>query len=172
MHVLRRDGVELAFSRLLARAAPALLDLVITARPLGRIRGWAGVPGYLRRCWGAGWALVGDAGYFKDPITTHGMTDAMRDAELLADAIIEATSSGQAEALALAGYQATRDRLSSQLLAATEKVAAYDWTIDRVQTVLRRVSTAMQDEVDHLQALPDRRIATGTLPAGTSATPS
>jgi flavin-dependent dehydrogenase len=29
-------------------------------------------------------ALVGDAGYLKDPITSHGITDALRDAELLA----------------------------------------------------------------------------------------
>ena len=36
---------------------------------------------------GPGWALVGDAGYHKDPITAQGMLDAFRDAELLAEAI-------------------------------------------------------------------------------------
>ena len=36
---------------------------------------------------GPGWALVGDAGYHKDPITAQGMLDAFRDAELLADAV-------------------------------------------------------------------------------------
>ena len=36
---------------------------------------------------GAGWALVGDAGYHRDPITGHGITDAFRDAELLANAL-------------------------------------------------------------------------------------
>ena len=51
-----------------------------------RTHGWGGVAGFVRRSWGPGWALVGDAGYFKDPITAHGMTDALRDAELLADA--------------------------------------------------------------------------------------
>ena len=35
---------------------------------------------------GPGWALVGDAGSFKDPLTAHGITDALRDAELLARA--------------------------------------------------------------------------------------
>ena len=29
-----------------------------------------------------GWALVGDAGWWKDPLSTHGITDALRDAEL------------------------------------------------------------------------------------------
>jgi flavin-dependent dehydrogenase len=157
MRGLRRYGVEHAFSELLVQAAPTLRDPVVTATPAGPIRGWGGVPGYLRRCWGAGWALVGDAGYFKDPITTHGMTDAMRDAELFADAILDATG-GLPEAVALARYQAIRGRLSSRLLAATEDVAAYDWTIERVQTLLRRVSSAMGDEVKHLQARPDRAL--------------
>ena len=40
--------------------------------------------------WGPGWALVGDAGYWKDPISAHGLTDALRDAELLARAVIGA----------------------------------------------------------------------------------
>jgi flavin-dependent dehydrogenase len=154
MRGLRRWGAEHAFSELLVQAAPVLRDPVVTAPPAGPIRGWAGVPGYLRRCWGAGWALVGDAGYFKDPITTHGMTDAMRDAELLAEAMLDAAG-GLPEAIALARYQAIRGRLSSPLFAATEDVAAYDWTIDRVQTLLRRVSSAMGDEVKHLQARPN-----------------
>ena len=57
--------------------------------PSGRLHGWRGVPGQVRRSYGPGWALVGDAGYFKDPITTHGITDALRDAELLSDAVLE-----------------------------------------------------------------------------------
>ena len=50
---------------------------------------FAGRPGYLRRAWGPGWALVGDAGSWKDPISAHGLTDALRDAELLARAILD-----------------------------------------------------------------------------------
>ena len=57
---------------------------------IGRLRGFAGAPGYLRQCHGAGWALVGDAGYFKDPLTAHGITDALRDADLLSRAIVHA----------------------------------------------------------------------------------
>ena len=59
------------------------------ARLVGRLRGFAGVPGHLRQSHGPGWALVGDAGYFKDPLTAHGITDALRDAELLARAILD-----------------------------------------------------------------------------------
>jgi 2-polyprenyl-6-methoxyphenol hydroxylase-like FAD-dependent oxidoreductase len=155
MRALRRRGTEHSFSTLLARAAPALLDRVAGATPVGRLHGWAGVPGYVRRSWGPGWALVGDAGYYRDPITTHGITDALRDAELLAGEILESKAGVLPEPVALARYQATRDRLSSALSAATEEVAAYDWDVDGAQTLLRRVSSAMSDEVDYLQLLPN-----------------
>jgi flavin-dependent dehydrogenase len=102
--------------------------------------------------------LVGDAGYFKDPITTHGMTDALRDAELLADAVLAWSAGRLPQAVALARYQADRDRLSAELFAATEQVAAYDWDIDQVQGLLRRVSSAMSDEVEYLESRPDRRL--------------
>lgn len=150
---LRRTGVESTFASLLAQAAPGLVALVAAATPAGRIHAWGGVPGYVRQAWGPGWALVGDAGYFKDPITTHGMTDAMRDAELLATAIEESATSARAEEVAFARYQTTRDRLSADLFTVTEQVAAYDWDGDGIQALLRRVSSAMKDEVDHLQAL-------------------
>ena len=71
---------------------------------------------------GPGWALVGDAGYFKDPITAHGITDALRDAELLARAVRAGTDA------ALVDYAATRDALSRPLLAATDALAALDWS--------------------------------------------
>jgi 2-polyprenyl-6-methoxyphenol hydroxylase-like FAD-dependent oxidoreductase len=157
---LRRDGAERAFTTLLASAGPAMVDRVANATPADRIHGWSGAVGYLRRCWGPGWALVGDAGYFKDPITTHGMTDALRDAELLADAVL-AVLSGSKEVSVLAEYERTRDRLSGDMFNVTEAVAAYDWELDRVRHLLREVSSAMGDEVDHLQSRdqPVRRTA-------------
>lgn len=158
LRALRRPGAEQAFGVLLRAAAPALVDRVEGARPASRLHGWAGTPGYVRRSWGPGWALVGDAGYFKDPITTHGMTDALRDAELLADAVLASSAGRLPPAVALARYQADRDRLSADLFAATEQVAAYDWGIDQVQGLLRRVSSAMSDEVEYLESRPDRRL--------------
>ena len=70
------------------RSRPPLADAVRAGGAAGRLHGWRGVPGHVRRSSGPGWALVGDAGYFKDPITTHGITDALRDAELLSDAVL------------------------------------------------------------------------------------
>jgi 2-polyprenyl-6-methoxyphenol hydroxylase-like FAD-dependent oxidoreductase len=109
------------------------------------------MPGYVRRPFGPGWALVGDAGYFKDPITTHGLTDALRDAELLADAVTR-MSAGAPARTAFAEYEDTRNRLSNALAAVTEAVCRYDWSEDQIQVLLRRVSSAMSDEVDHLTA--------------------
>jgi flavin-dependent dehydrogenase len=160
MRELRRHGTEEAFAALLHRTGRSLADRTLAARPASRLHGWGGHPGYLRQAHGPGWALVGDAGYFKDPITTHGMTDALRDAQLLADAVVAASSGGTHERVAMARYQALRDRLSQRLLEATEAVAAYDWDTPTIQRLLREVSASMSDELDHL---------TGLLPSGAAA---
>jgi flavin-dependent dehydrogenase len=156
MHALRHDGTEQAFGELLATSAPRLADRVAAARPAEPMHGWAGIAGFVRQSWGPGWALVGDAGYFKDPLTTHGMTDALRDAELLADEILEVLTGATPEAIALARYQGTRDRVSASLFEATERAASYEWDLDELRVVLRRVSSAMSDEVDLLQGRPER----------------
>jgi flavin-dependent dehydrogenase len=155
MRSLRRlAGVHGAFDSLLGDAAPRLADRVAGAEPVSRIHGWGGLPGHLRQSWGPGWALVGDAGYYKDPSTAHGMTDALRDAELLAGEVLEVLGAGVPEGVALARYQDTRDRLSRRLFDATEAVASYSWTLAEVRGLLRQVNSAMSDEVDLLAALP------------------
>ena len=158
MRQLRRSGRERAYSALLASASPTLVDRVLGAGARTPMSGWGGVPGHVRQSWGPGWALVGDAGYFKDPITAHGITDGLRDAELLADRILETLDGRIPEAEALSAYQETRDRLSSQMFEATEEVAAFEWDAARARGLLRAVSAAMSDEVDYLQALPERRV--------------
>jgi flavin-dependent dehydrogenase len=157
MRMLRREGAEQAFAALLAAAGPNLVERITAAAPSGGIHGWAGATGFMRRSWGPGWALVGDAGYFKDPITTHGMTDALRDAELLADAILGALGGYVPEASALARYQTIRDQLSDQLFDVTERIATYAWDLDGIRRLLREVSSAMGAEVGYLQSLPSAR---------------
>ena len=71
-----------------SRRVPPLRSGRAALRPVAPVRGWAGLPGFARESAGPGWALVGDAGYFKDPITSHGITDALRDAELLAGQVL------------------------------------------------------------------------------------
>ncbi|HLN76774.1 MAG TPA: NAD(P)/FAD-dependent oxidoreductase [Nocardioidaceae bacterium] len=158
---LRRRGADAAFETLFAEAAPEHLPRLHMSTPASRMHGWSGAPGFVRRSWGPGWALVGDAGYFKDPITAHGMTDAMRDAELLADAILQATAGLCPEEQALSAYQRQRDLLSRRLFEATDKIAAYNWDMDRIRRLLREVSSAMVDEVEALERLPLRHVSAG-----------
>ena len=67
------------------------------------------------------------AGYFKDPITAHGITDAFRDAQVLADTVVAAG------ARALEGLQDKRDALSEQLFATTDAIASFDWDLDELE---------------------------------------
>jgi flavin-dependent dehydrogenase len=61
------------------------------------------LPNFYRACAGAGWALVGDAAYHRDPLTGMGIGDAFLGAELLAEAIHHGLD-GDLDA-ALVGYQ-------------------------------------------------------------------
>jgi flavin-dependent dehydrogenase len=144
-----------AYPRLLDRAAPGALEGATLAP--GRLRVFSARPGFFRRAYGHGWALVGDAGYFKDPITSHGLTDALRDAELLARAIISATCGEACEEDALAGYQRTRDCLSARLLAITDAIASFSWDLDRIPTLLLELSDSMSDEVRLIRDLEPLR---------------
>jgi 2-polyprenyl-6-methoxyphenol hydroxylase-like FAD-dependent oxidoreductase len=63
--------------------------------------------GFYRRACGAGWALVGDAGHFKHPVTAQGISDAVEQAWFVADALLGADP-------ALDGYQAWRDARTAE----------------------------------------------------------
>jgi flavin-dependent dehydrogenase len=74
-----------------------------------RLRGVVDLPNFLRKPYGDGWALVGDAGCHKDPYLALGMCDALRDAELLANAIDRGLTGDQVMADALADYERLRN---------------------------------------------------------------
>jgi flavin-dependent dehydrogenase len=141
------------FHEILRQIAPDWSARLARGRQEGPLRGFAGVPGFLRQPWGRGWALVGDAGYFKDPLTTHGMTDALRDAELLARAVIEASEGRQAWDRALVAYHDTRDSLSHELFKVTDRVASFRWSMDELRPLLIEVSRAMRPTVEHVSSL-------------------
>jgi 2-polyprenyl-6-methoxyphenol hydroxylase-like FAD-dependent oxidoreductase len=88
--------------------APAFAQRLRGAKREARFVG-ATVPNFFRKPFGPGWALVGDAGYHKDPITAQGITDAFRDAGRLAVALDEALSGARPFDDALADYQRDRD---------------------------------------------------------------
>jgi flavin-dependent dehydrogenase len=142
-----RGNVERGFLQVLEANSPDLRADVGGARLVGRLRGFVGSPGYFRRAHGSGWALVGDAGYFKDPLTAHGITDALRDAELLVRAILAES------AQAFAAYQQERDALSRPLLDVTEQIASFQWSLDEVKTLHRRFSASMKAEGERFARL-------------------
>ena len=70
----------------------------------------AAVPNYFRKPYGPGWALVGDAGYLKDPITAQGISDAFVDAELCTTALDQTLRGARSFDDALGAYQRARDQ--------------------------------------------------------------
>jgi 2-polyprenyl-6-methoxyphenol hydroxylase-like FAD-dependent oxidoreductase len=76
------------------RAWPELHAGVDGARRDGPVRTMANMRGFFRPSAGPGWALVGDAGHFKDPTPGQGIADALRQAEKLAAAITRALGGG------------------------------------------------------------------------------
>jgi 2-polyprenyl-6-methoxyphenol hydroxylase-like FAD-dependent oxidoreductase len=96
--------------RKVLESTPTVADRLQRAKREEKWVGIAGVPNYFRRPFGAGWALVGDAAYNKDPITAQGISDAFLDAEALAGALDDGWSGRRALADALARYQSSRDQ--------------------------------------------------------------
>jgi 2-polyprenyl-6-methoxyphenol hydroxylase-like FAD-dependent oxidoreductase len=144
--------VEAGFLRLLAEAAPGLAAAVKAARRSGNLRGSAGHPGFLRRPVGPGFALVGDASCFKDPITAHGITDALRDAELLAAAALEGSEA------AFARYHDARDGFARGIFEISDRIASFAWDLEALEALHLALSAEMKREV---AALGERHAASG-----------
>jgi flavin-dependent dehydrogenase len=137
---------------LIAGTAPDLGRRLAGCRTSG-VRGATALPTVVRRPVGPGWALVGDAGYHRDPITGHGITDAFRDAELLADACHDAWSGRHSESEAANRYDATRTLALREIFAITRELTAFPG-VDRFADLQRRLSQAIEREAVALAARP------------------
>jgi flavin-dependent dehydrogenase len=94
---------------------PGIAERVRNGTREAKFVGTATLPNYYRRPFGPGWALVGDAGFHKDPTTASGISDAFRDADLLAAAIDDGFSGRHDLDRALAAYERTRNRATLPL---------------------------------------------------------
>jgi flavin-dependent dehydrogenase len=139
-----RGDLMRGFRRMAAANSPKLAESLDNGQLVGRLRGFSGGVGYLRQCHGPGWALVGDAGYFKDPLTAHGITDAFRDAELLSRTVLAGTTRS------LGHYQDERDALSRPLFEVTNTIASFEWDLDQIKQHHGRLIDAMKAEADHI----------------------
>jgi 2-polyprenyl-6-methoxyphenol hydroxylase-like FAD-dependent oxidoreductase len=155
-----RGGMDI-LHEVVRAAAPTLADRVAAATPPSGVRTFGGMPGYMRVPWGAGWALVGDAGYWKDPIGAHGLTDALRDAELLARALTAVTRGDATESDALGHFHRTRNRVSLPLFHVVDTIAGMRWSDAEIPGLLRELSSAMSDEVEVVAELDEEPAVSG-----------
>jgi 2-polyprenyl-6-methoxyphenol hydroxylase-like FAD-dependent oxidoreductase len=144
---LFKGDVAAGYRYVLERAGADLIDGMRRGALQGSLHGFPGHVGYLRRSAGPGWALVGDAGYFKDPLTAHGITDALIEAEYLARAVQAGTDA------ALMAYAAHRDERVAQLFDVTDRIASFEWTLDEARVLHKQLAEAMSAEVKALNAL-------------------
>lgn len=148
-----RGGIEALFAGVLEETNSDLARAVERGARIGKLHPFAGRTGFIREAWGPGWALVGDAGCFKDPLTAHGMTDALRDAELLSHAVLTGTDA------AFARYAAARDAFADEFLELSDEVGSFNWDFERVKWLHQRMSKLMSREYDLVHAF-------GPIPAG------
>jgi flavin-dependent dehydrogenase len=88
---------------------PSVKERIKSAKREEKWVGTAGVPNFFRKPYGPGWALVGDAGYIKDPLTAQGIADAFIDSENLTEALDAGFSERRPLEEALAEYHSSRD---------------------------------------------------------------
>src|SRR5215204_4254601 len=121
---LFRSDIEGNFLKTLDLAGN-LGERVRCGRRAGQFRGTTDLPNFFRKPHGPGWALVGDAGLVMDPIAGQGIGHALRDAELLADAICAGFDGQQPLEAALAGYEQKRNQEALPMYEYTTNLASY-----------------------------------------------
>ena len=140
-------------------AAPEFAERVRAATREDRFYG-GGVPNFFRQPFGPGWALVGDAGYLRDPITAQGITDAFRDAELCATALDDSLDGRRPFEVAMAAYQQARDAQVMGIYEFTTQLATLEPPPPEMQQLLGAVH-GNQDAMDAFAG-----VAAGTVSPG------
>jgi 2-polyprenyl-6-methoxyphenol hydroxylase-like FAD-dependent oxidoreductase len=129
-----KADVEANYLKTLA-LVPEFADRVRDATRQERFAGGA-VPNFFRKPFGPGWALVGDAGYTKDPITAQGISDAFHDAELCATALDETFDGRRPFEDAMSAYQRARDARVLAIYDFTTQLATLEPPPPEVQRLL------------------------------------
>jgi flavin-dependent dehydrogenase len=138
--------------------APEFAERVRGATRETRLTGTADLPGFFRKPYGRGWALVGDAGYHKDPITALGISDAFRDAEAMSAALDDAFAGRRPYHEAMAACQQARDDASLPLYGLTCEFARIEPPPADMQQLLGAVSRSADASDDYASVMA------GTLP--------
>jgi 2-polyprenyl-6-methoxyphenol hydroxylase-like FAD-dependent oxidoreductase len=144
---LFREDIRSGYELVLRATGHDLVSGLQAAVLVGSLHGFPGQIGFVRRSAGPGWALVGDAAYFKDPITAHGITDALIDAEGLANAVAAGTDH------ALADYEMRRNERALALFDITDRIASFAWTLEGARALHKRLAEEMAREVKSLNRM-------------------
>lgn len=97
-----------AFEATIARIPP-YAERLTGCTPASKVLVSYSHPSYFRYSHGPGWALAGDAGHFKDPVTAQGMRDALRFGRLLGEAVAPFLDEPDRLDRALAAWELDRD---------------------------------------------------------------
>jgi flavin-dependent dehydrogenase len=97
------------------------------------------VPNFFRKPFGPGWALVGDAGYNKDPITAQGIRDAFVDAELCSAALDQSLCGALPYDDAMSVYHRIRDAHAMPIYEFTTQLATLEPPPPEMQQLLGAV---------------------------------
>jgi hypothetical protein len=98
---------------------PALAERLAGCEMASKVRAATDTTSYFRRSSGPGWALPGDAGHFKDPVTAQGIRDALRFGRLLGEAVAPVLGDPARQDAAVAAWEHRRER---------ECLGTYVWT--------------------------------------------
>ena len=102
-----------------AASIPGLRERLDGCTRVGKVRSALDTTSYFRRSSGPGWALPGDAGHFKDPVTAQGIRDAVRFGRLLGEAAAPVLDDAHRLDRALVAWERRRD---------FECIETYAWT--------------------------------------------
>ena len=150
-HAFRADAMA-SYLRTL-QSFPAVAEALTGATHEGPLRGMLDQPAFFRRSYGPGWALAGDAAHHKDPIIARGISDAFRDADLLAQAVGSGLGGETDLTPALARYHQFREAMSLEVNALNHRVAEFP---DDLAETERRLIELLQAE-----AIADAQLGLG-----------
>jgi 2-polyprenyl-6-methoxyphenol hydroxylase-like FAD-dependent oxidoreductase len=147
------ESREAAFTTYLERTAPEVAERLRTGRRTSPVNGMLRMPNHIHTAHGPGWALVGDAGYHRDAVTGHGLSDAYRDAELLAVALDQTLRGDTSESTALANFQNQRDKALRDVFELTCELVGYP-PVPTFVELQKQLSRAIDVEASALAARP------------------
>jgi 2-polyprenyl-6-methoxyphenol hydroxylase-like FAD-dependent oxidoreductase len=120
-----RANVEAEYHEAVRIVSPMIAERLEGGSPVERFYGIGDVPNFYRKPYGPGWALVGDAGHHRDPVGAHGISDAVRDAGILAEEVHAGLAGDKMMERALGDYEQRRNEAGFPLYEQNCRVAAF-----------------------------------------------